>query len=501
MMHHVLTVAQMRDADRMAIARGTAGITLMERAGAAVAEHAVDGFPAAHDVLVLCGPGNNGGDGFVAARILAQGGVRVRLALLGNRDALTGDAATAAAAWTGDVLDAGAVEPGRSELVIDALFGTGLTRDLDGAAADLVKRINRSECPVLAVDIPSGIDGDTGKVRGVAIKADATVTFAARKPGHLLLPGRGHCGRIDVADIGIADDIVTGFDQPVFANEPTLWLAAFPVPDIDTHKYARGHAIVVSGDATHTGAARLVARGALRAGAGVVTLASPRAALAVNAAHLTAIMLAACDDAEEFAALLVDKRVSAIALGPGLGQGERTRALVKAAAKAGRGLVLDADALTAFAGESYTLGAISTAAREFVWTPHHGEMGRLFEASEGVLDAPSKLAISRQAATIARSVLVYKGADTVIASPDGRAAITINASRYLATAGAGDVLAGLVAGLLAQGMPAFEAACAAVWIHGEAGKRFGPGLIADDLPELLPPVLSMLLACIPQVTR
>jgi NAD(P)H-hydrate epimerase len=231
----------------------------------------------------------------------------------------------------------------------------------------------------------------------------------------------------------------------------------------------------------------------LRAGAGVVTLASPRAALAVNAAHLTAIMLAPCDDVEELAALLADKRVSAVALGPGIGQGERTRALVKAAAKAGRGLVLDADGLTAFAGEAFTLGAISTSARECVWTPHHGEMERLFESAEGVLDAPSKLAISLRAATVARSVLVYKGADTVIASPDGRAAITANASRYLATAGAGDVLAGIIAGLLAQGMPAFEAACAAVWLHGEAGRRFGPGLTADDLPELLPPVLSMLL--------
>ena len=473
MMHHVLTVAQMRDADRMAIARGTPGITLMERAGAAVAEH--------------------GGDGFVAARLLAAGGVRVRLALLGGRAALTGDAAIAAQTWSGEVLDAAAVAPAYGELVIDALFGTGIARDLDGEAADLVVRVNRAECPVLAVDIPSGVDGDSGRVRGVAIRADATVTFAARKPGHLLLPGRGHCGRIDVADIGIADEILTGFDRPVFANEPGLWLAAFPVPEIDTHKYARGHAVVLSGDATHTGAARLVARGALRAGAGAVTLASPRSALAVNAAHLTAIMLVPCDDSGELAALLADRRVSAVALGPGLGQGERTRALVKAAAKAGRGLVLDADALTAFAGESHTLGAISTSARDCVWTPHHGEMARIFEAAEGVLDASSKLVAGQEAATIARSVVVYKGADTVIAAPDGRAAITANASRYLATAGAGDVLTGMIAGLLAQGMPAFEAACAGVWIHGEAGRRFGPGLTADDLPDLLPPVLSMLL--------
>ena len=494
MMHLILTVAQMREADRIAIERGTAGIVLMERAGAAVAERAREGFPAAREILVLCGPGNNGGDGFVAARLLAAAGVRVRVALLGSREALAGDAATAAGGWTGEVLDAAAVQPARGELVVDALFGTGLGRDLDGAARDLVERVNRAHCPVMAVDIPSGIDGDTGRVCGVAIRADATVTFAARKPGHLLFPGRSHCGRIDVADIGIADDVVEAVAPAFSANEPELWIESFPVPDLDTHKYARGHATVLSGDASHTGAARLVARGALRMGAGAVTLVSPRAALAVNAAHLTAIMLAVCDDPEELAALLSDKRITAVALGPGLGVGERTRALVKAAAKAGRGLVLDADALTSFAGEAYTLGAISTSARECVWTPHHGEMQRLFEAAEGVMDAPSKLETTLRAATVARSVVIYKGGDTVVAAPDGRAAITANASPYLATAGSGDVLAGFVAGLLAQGMPAFEAACAAVWLHGEAGMRLGPGLIAEDLPEVAPGVLARLLS-------
>jgi ADP-dependent NAD(P)H-hydrate dehydratase / NAD(P)H-hydrate epimerase len=494
MMHRILDVEQMRRADRIAIERGTPGITLMERAGAAVADHVREGFPAARNILVLCGPGNNGGDGFVAARLLVADGVQVRLALLGSPEALSGDAATAAAAWTGGVLDAAAVDPARGELVVDALFGTGLTRDLDGAAAALVSRVNRSQCPVLAVDIPSGIDGDTGRVRGVAIEADATVTFATRKPGHLLLPGRTHCGRVDVADIGIADEILESFEVHLSANEPDLWRDAFPMPAVDTHKYERGHALVLSGDATHTGAARLVARGALRVGAGAVTLGSPRSALAVNGAHLTAVMLRQCDDAEELAALLADRRINAVAMGPGIGTGERTRSLVKAAAKAGRALVLDADALTSFAGEAYTLGAIATAARECVLTPHHGEMSRLFESAEGVLDAPSKLEAALRAARIARSVIVFKGADTVVAAPDGRAAIAANGSPYLATAGSGDVLAGMIAGLLAQGMPAYDAACAAVWLHGEAGARFGPGLIAEDIPELVPRVLGALLS-------
>lgn len=494
MMHRILTTAQMREADRAAIARGTPGSVLMERAGAAVAESVRDGFPAAREVMVLCGPGNNGGDGFVAARLLAEAGVRVRLALLGPREALKGDAEAAARRWSGDVLDAAVVEPARGELVVDALFGTGLARDLDGAAAGLIERVNHVHGPVLAVDIPSGVDGDSGAIRGIAIKADATVTFAARKPGHLLLPGRKLCGRVEVADIGIADDILEGLEPACHANVPDLWLDAFPRPAIDAHKYSRGHALVLSGDASHTGAARLVARGALRAGAGAVTLASPRAALAVNAAHLTAIMLAACDEAAELSTLLLDERINAVALGPGVGGGERTRALVKAAARAGRALVLDADALTAFAGEAYTLGAISTAAGACVWTPHHGEMKRLFESAEGVLDAASKLEAARSAAVIARSVVIYKGPDTVVAAPDGRAAIANNAAPYLATAGAGDVLGGFVTGLLAQGMPVFEAACAAVWLHGAAGARFGPGLIAEDLPEILPRLLAEILA-------
>ncbi len=490
MMHRLLSIAQMRDADRATIAGGTPGLALMERAGAAVAARARSAFPEAREILVLCGPGNNGGDGFVAVRLLSEEGLHVSVALLGPREALAGDAAAAAAGWSGPVIPVMDAEPERADLVIDALFGAGLSRDLDGEAAAIVTRVNESRRPVLAVDVPSGIDGDSGATRGVAIRARETVTFAARKPGHLLLPGRGHCGRVSVADIGIPDEVMAAIGSTLFGNEPSLWHDAFPRPAPDTHKYARGHALVLSGDHTHTGAARLVARGALRAGAGAVTLASPRGALAVNAAHLTAIMLAACDEPDELDALLGDKRITAVALGPGLGVGERTRALVKSAAKAGRGLVLDADALTSFSGEAYTLGAICTLAHDCVWTPHHGEMTRLFEAAEGILDAPSKVESARRAATIARCVVIYKGGDSVIAAPDGRAAITGNATPWLATAGSGDVLAGLVAGLLAQGMPAFEAACAAVWIHGEAGTRFGAGLIAEDIPEAVPGVLA-----------
>lgn len=490
--HRILTVAQMREADRLTIASGVSGMALMERAGACVAQAAKDMLAPTGRVLILCGPGNNGGDGFVAARLLAEDGYRVRVGLLGALERLSGDAQAAAARYEGIVVPLGEIACEEADLVIDALFGTGLARALEGDVAACIAEVAASDVPVLAVDIPSGIDGDSGEVCGAALPATRTVTFAARKPGHLLLPGRDFCGEIRVVDIGIPDATRDGFVPALFANEPALWRHALPRPETDTHKYKRGHALVLSGEIHRTGAARLAARGALRVGAGAVTLASPRTALAVNAAHLTAIMLTTCDTTEELGGLLADSRFTAVALGPGYGVGEGTRAMVKAAARAGRGLVLDADALTSFAGEAYTLGMVASAARACVLTPHEGEMRRLFESAEGVLDAPDRWQASLRAAEIARSVMICKGGDTVVASPDGRAAILAETTPYLATAGSGDVLTGIVAGLIAQKMPAFEAACAGVWLHARAGIHCGPGLIAEDLSEALPKVLREL---------
>jgi NAD(P)H-hydrate epimerase len=380
--------------------------------------------------------------------------------------------------------------------VIDALFGAGLSRDLDGAARVAVERMNACAKPILAVDIPSGVDGDTGQVRGVAVRAARTVTFARRKPGHLLLPGRVCCGPVAVADIGIADATLAGLGGRTFANGPDLWGAAFPRPGLEAHKYKRGHAVVVSGDATHTGAARLAARGALRAGAGLVTVASPAEALAANAAHLTAIMLRRCDGAADLRDLLADARFNAVALGPALGVGTATRAMVEAALGPNRAAVLDADALTSFSDDARALAAAIRAqgAAKVVLTPHEGEFARLFAGAETVLTAASKLERARRAAELVQAVVVLKGPDTVIAAPDGRAAINENGTPVLATAGSGDVLGGIIAGLLAQGMGPFWAAAAGVWLHAEAGARFGPGLIAEDLPEALPAVLRDVLA-------
>lgn len=490
----LLSVAAVATLDAAAIAGGVPGIALMEAAGRAVADRARALVGQGGKVLVLCGPGNNGGDGFVAAGHLVEDGRAVDLVLLGDVASLKGDAAMAAARWTGPILSALPDDLSGYALVIDALFGAGLSRDLDGTARAMVEAITAARRRVLAVDMPSGVDGDSGAVRGMAFKAVETVTFVAMKAGHLLEPGRGLCGRVYVAQIGAGEEALAAglaaSEPPLHRNDPNLWRADFPRLTDASHKYTRGHALVLSGPATKTGAARLAARGALRVGAGLVTVASPAAALAENAAHLTAIMLRRCEDPDDLDDTLADERLNAILLGPGLGTGEGTRERVAVAAAAGRSLVLDADALTSFAGDAPGLAALlADGDGQTVITPHAGEFARLFDGT-AVPKAASKVERARAAAVLLGAVVVFKGADTVIAHPDGRAAINAHGSPYLGTAGSGDVLGGFVAGLLAQGMPPFEAACAAVWLHGDAGLRHGPGLIAEDLPELMPAVLS-----------
>jgi hydroxyethylthiazole kinase-like uncharacterized protein yjeF len=489
----VLTTAEMEHADRLAIAEGTPGFALMLRAGQAVAEAAMD-LVEQGPILVVAGRGNNGGDGFVAATELVARGRSVSIMLLCERDTLQGDAALAARGWKGPVLSYSAGAIGAPALIIDALCGAGLSRPVKGDPHDIIEAINASGAPVLSVDLPSGVNGTTGAVMGVAVGATETVTFFRRKPGHLLLPGRVHCGRVRLVDIGIEAGVLEQIRPLTFENIPKLWRESFPVPRIDGHKYARGHAVVVSGGLAATGAARLAARGALRAGAGLVTLASPRDALAINASALTAVMIQAIDTTAEFADLLADKRLNACVIGPGAGVGGRTRDLVLAGLETKRAVVLDADALTSFADmPDHLFEAIKTSAdSQVVLTPHEGEFPRLFSDMSNKHPLRSKLERVRAAAERSGAVVLLKGPDTVVAAPDGRAAIAANAPPWLATAGAGDVLAGMIAGLLAQAAPVFEAACMGVWMHGEAGSEAGPGLIAEDLPEVLPAVFRRL---------
>ena len=383
---------------------------------------------------------------------------------------------------------------GKPALIVDALFGAGLNRTVTGEPLEMIEAINANGAPVLAVDLPSGINGTSAAVMGAAIRAVETVTFFRRKPAHLLLPGRIYCGRVRVADIGIDAEVLKEIKPQTFENVPEYWRDSFPIPRIDGHKYARGHTIVVSGGIAATGAARMSARGCLRAGAGLVTLASPRDALAVNATALTAVLVHPIDTVVEFAELLTDKRLNTCVIGPGAGVGDRTRDFVLTALSEKRSLVLDADALTSFAGAPEHLFEAIKASHDpqVVLTPHEGEFPRLFSDISNKRPFRSKLERVRAAAERSGAVVLLKGPDTVVASPDGRATIAANAPPWLATAGAGDVLSGMIAGLLAQGVAAFEAASIGVWMHGEAAREAGPGLIAEDLPEVLPAVFRHL---------
>ena len=511
--HELLTAEEMGRADRLAIAAGVPGLELMEAAGRAVADAAIalvarEGAA----IAVLCGPGNNGGDGFVAARLLREQGYGVRVGLLGARERLSGDAAAMADRWDADIETLMPATLRGADLVIDAMFGAGLSRPLDGAAAEVADAINASGRPVLAVDVPSGLDGSTGVALGhVVVQATRTVTFFRLKPGHLLLPGRRLCGEVRLADIGIPERVLEEVSPRTFVNGPALWRAAHAFPGLDAHKYTRGHVVAVSGPAESTGAARLGARGALRIGAGLVTLVGGGAATAINATHCTAVMVRALTADAALAEFLSDQRRNAVLIGPGAGVSAATAASVMTVLGSAAAVVLDADALTSFvldgtempvkaAGLGFVVrsadpepvkdglfAAIEARDAPVVLTPHEGEFKRLFGELAG-----SKLERARQAAAVCGAVVVLKGPDTVIAAPDGRAAINDNAPPWLATAGSGDVLAGFITGLLAQRLPAFEAACAGVWLHGECANRFGVGLIAEDLPEQLPKVLSAL---------
>ena len=486
----LLTTEQMYRADQLAIASGIAGITLMENAGRACADAIVERYPAGR-VIVLCGPGNNGGDGFVIARLLAECGWKVTVSLLGERSSLSGDAALVAARWSGETIPLSEATVDDADLVVDAIFGAGLTRPVDGVVGALIERINASGLPVCAIDVPTGIDGNTGACLGTAVRAILTVTFFRRKPGHVLFPGRAHCGETLIADIGIPAEVLEDIVPTFTENTLASWCSRLPHLSQLGHKYDRGHALVVSGGVANTGAARLGARAALRSGAGLVSVASPLDAVAVNAAHLTAVMIKPFDGAAALTGLLEDRRLNSVLIGPAAGVGGPTRSNTRVVLSSSAACVLDADALISFADQPHELfdAVADHEGGPVVMTPHGGEFARLFNAQ---VSGDSKIACAVSAAQRSNSVIVLKGADTVIASPDGQAAVNTNAPPTLATAGSGDVLAGIIAGLLAQRMPGFKAACAAVWLHGEAARRAGPGLIAEDLPEILPQILKQI---------
>ena len=471
----------MAEADRLTVAAGTSGIVLMDDAGSAVAR-AIIGRRSPRPVVVLCGPGNNGGDGFVTARDLSDAGWDVSLALLGPRDSLKGEARHHAERWSGPVQPFTPQVIEGADLIVDAIFGAGLSRALEGPAADTLAAAARSGVPIVAIDVPSGVIGDTGEALG-AVASVLTVTFFRKKPGHLLLPGRRLCGEVAVADIGTAPSVLTIIRPDTFENDPALWRAQLPRTAEGANKYTLWHALI-SGGYPMTGAARMAARAAARIGAGLTTIAVPEIALPIYAAALTSIMVHPIADQAEFDHLLDDICISAFLIGPGAGVGEETRRRSLAMLATGCATVLDADALTSFEDDPKVLDR--AVAGPCVLTPHEGEFARLFGAGG------DNLTRARAAARRSKAVIVLKGADTVIAAPDGRAIINANAPPTLATAGSGDVLSGIILGLLAQDMDPFLAAAAGVWMHGAAATDFGRGLLAEDLPDLLPSVMRRL---------
>ncbi|OYU71665.1 MAG: bifunctional ADP-dependent NAD(P)H-hydrate dehydratase/NAD(P)H-hydrate epimerase [Alphaproteobacteria bacterium PA2] len=470
----------MAAADAAAVSAGQSIDGLMARAGLAVADEICERFRA-RPTAVLCGPGNNGGDGYVVARILGDRGWPVWVEALSSPS--TDAAIHAASLWKGPVHALGQTDH-VPELTVDALFGAGLGRPLEGVAARMARASEARTSPVVAIDTPSGVFGDTGKPLGdAAFWADLTITFHARKIAHVLTPGMARCGELVVADIGIPPST-----SALVENGPDLWLADFPWPGAGSHKHERGRMVVVSGEPWNTGAARLASRAGLRIGAGVVTMASPPESLSINAAHLEAVMLRPFETETDLEQICAN--VDAVVIGPAAGVSESTLLNTLALARTGAALVIDADAISVFRDDPEEL--FSALDVDDVLTPHPGEFERLFP---GLLAAsPERITAARRASARADAVVLLKGFDTVIAHPDGRAAVSTNGSPWLATAGSGDVLAGFIAGLIAQGMDSFEAACAAVWIHAEAGEAFGPGLTAEDLPGLAPSILRKLYA-------
>lgn len=516
----LLRVEEMAQADQMTIRTGISGADLMEAAGLSVTRHIMHRYDQMK-TLVLCGPGNNGGDGFVIARHLKEAGWQVTLALLGPVEKLSGDAALMAGKWDGSLLALTPDVIATHEFVVDAIFGAGLCRPIEGEVADLINKINDLGLPVVAVDVPSGVEGNSGQIRGAAFRATSTVTFFRKKPGHLLYPGREYCGIVTVTDIGILERVLGDIAPETYRNDPTIWRNEFPQMATRGHKYTRGHGVVISGGAAQGGAARLAAGAALRIGAGLISVACPEEAVLSHAAQLTAVMIKPFSESNsalksgpdnldkndsgksnlgenDIDGLLEDARLSHWCVGPGCGVTGQTRSQVLKILAAGRGCVIDADGLSIFAQDSDVFfKALKKTAEDFgqfpLLTPHEGEFARLFpDLKQGTVKY-DKLESARKAAIRSGAVILYKGPDTVIASPDGRAVINDNAPPTLATAGSGDVLAGLCLGLMTQGMATFEAACAAVWIHGAAATAFGPGLISQDIEAKIPQVLRYIL--------
>lgn len=483
----VLTNGQMAQADSLTIESGIDGYDLMTAAGQHVANFVHDHYPD-HDVLVMCGPGNNGGDGFVAARFLQECGHDIRLHSLVPARKFTGDAKKAVKDWNGDISDMKTlpdIDPDKT-IILDAVFGTGLSKPLEEPVISFFKAVRDSGLPVIAVDIPSGVNGNDGSADPHSLKAAHTLTFFRKKLGHVLMPGMGHCGNIHVLDIGIEDSITEKTGFVCYENDPALWQDKVPKPDQKGHKYSRGH-VVMLGGARMTGAIRMASMAAMRSGAGLCTVVADESAGDVYRKDAPHIMFEPLQSLPEFFEHCRDERRNAALIGPGAGldDPESLKDAVLKLLQSGKKLVLDADALSVFEdGPDRLLKALH---EDCVLTPHEGEFKRLFPGVTG-----NKLEKTQHAAALCEAVILFKGPDTVIAQQGKTPIINTHATPWLATAGAGDVLAGMIGGFMGQGADVFDAACMASWIHGEAALEFGPGLTAPDIIDGIPAILKKL---------
>lgn len=490
-MLELLTADEMLRAEQITIDGGTPSLTLMENAGRAVAEEVVRRFPRGSKVSICCGRGNNGGDAFVCARILRERGFQIRLGLLGKPEELKAEPKEMARRWdeTIEPLTVSMLEG--TEVVVDGIMGSGLKGPVNGEIADIIQSVNDKKIPVVAIDMPTGIEMTHGSVQGIAFESVSTVTFFRKKTGQVQFPGKKYCGDVRVSDIGISNKVLADIAPQTFVNEPDFWLRYYPRLNKEGHKYDRGHAVVVSGPMESTGASRLSAAAALRIGVGLVSLATSKAAFYVNAAQLTSIMLSVYDGSAGLGELLTnDPRQNAVLIGPGAGLSQETCENVAAVLSSEATVIIDAEGLTAFEQNPQDLfGLIQGRSAPTIITPHKGEFDRIFPE---LGNAESKLVQAKRAAEISGSVVIFKGPITIISAPDGLSAVMGDAPPWLATAGTGDILAGMITGLCAQGMSPFDAAAAAVWMHAELARTFGPGMISEDMPDLLPPLLQRL---------
>lgn len=483
-MYEVLTNSQMAEADKLTIEGGFDGYDLMCNAGESFVDTIVQSMVFDH-CFILCGPGNNGGDGFVIGKLLRDKGCMVTLASVIPVDQFNGDAAKAASEWGEDVvLFKDVTGIAEHALVIDAVFGTGFSRKLDDEVVRVFDLVREGGHAVVAVDIPSGIDGNSGQADPHTLEADMTITFFRKKLGHVLMPGMALCGDVNIRDIGIADEVIKETGLSVHENEPQLWQTRIPFPALDQHKYHRGHAVVLGGE-NLTGAARLSSEAAMRCGVGLCTVVTSVDAAPVYRAGAAHVMVESFDKRKEFADHIQDERRNSIIMGPGAGLEDKKelQEIILAALATKKAIVLDADALSCFEGEADIL--CKALHEKAVLTPHEGEFYKLF----GDLDG-DKVKRAREATQKTGAVILLKGPDTVIAAPDHVPVVNNHASPYLATGGSGDVLSGMIGGFLAQGVNPFDAACIASWMHGEASLQLGAGMVSSDLIEIIPNILS-----------